>query len=267
MTGINYHGFFRGFMGSYMFYPAIEAAMPLRRSCVNCETKGPHCFCSLDRVALQRLDGLGAWVRLNPREHVLREGLAPDHVYVICHGTIKLTTSSSDGRLLLLRIAGPGDVLGLAAALKRSRYEATAVALETCQVKAIPRSQFMLFMEEFQAVGRNSSMALAREYESAVLSARRLALSGNATAKLASVLAEWGGLILAGEHDEDVPRTGAGVSFRMPLTHEELGHMAGISRETVTRVLSIFRRDDLVRVDGEFMTLPDLSLMEDRAGY
>ena len=74
----------------------------------------------------------------------------------MCRGTIKLTTSSSDGRLLILRIAGPGDVLGLAAALKNSRYEATAETLEDCHVKAIPRTQFLLFMEEFQAVSRNS---------------------------------------------------------------------------------------------------------------
>jgi CRP/FNR family transcriptional regulator len=198
-------------------------------------------------------------------ERVLREGFAPDHVYVVCHGTIKLTTSSRDGRLLLLRIAGPGDVLGLAAALKRSRYEATAETLETCQMKAIPRTQFLLFMQEFQAVSRNSAVAMAREYESAVLSARRLALSGSAAAKLASVLAEWGELILAGEHENEALRTGNEVRFHMPLTHEELGHMAGISRETVTRVLSVFRRDGLVRVDGNSMVLPDLRRMQDQA--
>ena len=240
--------------------------MPFRRSCLTCETKGAHCFCSLDRVALQRLDGLGTWVRLAPGELVLREGFASDLVYVVCHGTIKLTTSSSDGHLLMLRIAGPGDVLGLAAALRRSRYEATAETLEICQLKAIPRTQFMLFMEEFQAVGRNSSITLAREYEAAVLSARRLALSGSATAKLAGVLAEWAGLILAGEHEEEMPHIGNEVRFRMPLTHEELGHMAGISRETVTRVLSTFRRDGLVRIDGEFMVLPDLVRMQQQAG-
>lgn len=232
--------------------------MPLRRSCLQCETKGPHCFCSLDRVALEKLDGMGHFLQLGAHEPVLREGYAPEQVYVVCRGTIKLTTSSPDGRLLLLRIVGPGDVLGLAAALKRSRYEATAETLEPTQVKAIPRTQFLLFMEEFQAVSRNSVMAMAREYDSAVLSARRLALSSSASAKLASVLVEWGGLVLAGEHDDHNGRFPNSVRFHMPLTHEELGHMAGISRETVTRVLSSFRKEGLLQMDGNTLHLKDM---------
>lgn len=239
--------------------------MPLRRSCIQCETKGPHCFCSLDRVALQRLDGMGNTLRLNAHEQVLREGYAPEQVYIVCHGTIKLTTSSSDGRLLLLRIVGPGDVLGLAAALKRSRYEATAETLEPCELKAIPRTHFLLFMEEFQAAGRNSVMAMAREYDSAVLSARRLALSSSAAAKLASVLVEWGGLVLAGDHDDHTGRLPNSVQFRMPLTHEELGHMAGISRETVTRVLSAFRKENLVQMEGNILHLNDLQRLRNHA--
>ncbi len=232
--------------------------MPLRRSCLSCDTKGPHCFCSLDRVALQRLDGIGAWLRLERGERLLREGHSPDHVYVICRGTIKLTTSSRDGRLLILRIVGPGDVLGLAAALKRSPDEATAETLESCEVKSIPRTHFLLFMEEFQAVGRNSAMAVARDYEAAVVSARRLALSSNAAAKLASVLVDWGRLVLAGEHVDQGARHSTSVCFHMPLTHEELGHMAGISRETVTRVLAVLRKEGLVRLDEDLLVLPDL---------
>lgn len=238
--------------------------MPLRRNCTQCEHKGPHCFCSLDRVALQRLDGLGTWLRFAARERVLMEGSSPDKVYVLCRGTLKLTTSSTDGRLLILRIVGPGDVLGLAAALKRSRYEATAETLEACEVKAIPRTQFLLFMEEFQAVSRNSVMAVAQEYQSAVVSARRLALSATAGAKLAGVLAEWGGLVLAGEHCDEHPPVNH-VRFRMPLTQEELGHMAGISRETVTRLLSAFRRDGLLRIEDDCMVLPDIRRLQEQA--
>lgn len=237
--------------------------MPFRRSCMDCETKGPHCFCSVDRTALARLNDLGSWITLPARSVVLREGYLPDHVYVVCSGTLKLVTSSADGRLLLLRIVGPGDVLGLAAALDQTRYEASAETLDTCQLKAIPRSRFLLFMQEFQAVTRNSMMAVAREYQSAVLSARRLALSSSARARLATVLHEWGSLVLAGNHEHHHTHMGAKpadtVTFCMPLTHEELGHMAGISRETVTRALSSMRRENLLSIEGDQMTLHSLA--------
>ena len=239
--------------------------MPLRRSCLNCTTQGPHCFCSLDRVALQRMDGLGTWLRVAAGERVLIEGDASDRVYVICRGTMKLSTSSQDGRLLILRIVGPGDVLGLAAALERNPYEATAETIDECEIKSIPRTQFLLFLEEFQAVSRNSVLAVARAYQSAVVSARRLALAQNASAKLAGVLVEWGGLVLASNHGEDEHPIANEVRFRMPLTHEELGHMAGISRETVTRVLSAFRKENLVRVEADLMVVPDLRRLQQQA--
>ena len=84
-------------------------------------------------------------------------------------------------------------------------------------------------------MGMNLAEAVAREYETAVLSARRLALSGSAAGRLASVLLEWGrrsadvewSLGMATEKNDEVA-----LRFRMPLTHEELGTMARISCET-----------------------------------
>ncbi len=219
--------------------------MSLGSSCLTCSVRGPHCFCALSREALHRLDTLGRLFHLKTGKHLLDEGYAPNHVYVICGGTIKLTTSSRSGRLLLLRIAGPGDVMGLAAALRDAAYEGTAETLEPCDIKAIPRPQFLRFMAEFADVGRSSAEALARDYDATLLSARRLALSTSAAGKLASVLVQWGEM------------TGDNVGFRMPLTHEELGHMAGISRETTTRVLSRFREGKLLEQRGEWMYLGD----------
>jgi CRP-like cAMP-binding protein len=45
------------------------------------------------------------------------------------------------------------------------------------------------------------------------------------------------------------------ISFLMPLTHEDLGSMAGLSRETVSRLLTRFRREGLVDQTDDRMTL------------
>lgn len=254
--------------------------MAIRRSCAECMVRGAQGFCSLDGNALRGLNRIGTQVRFRERETLLAEGARPEHVYVVCEGTVKLTTSSRDGRLLLLRVAGAGDVLGLAAALKSSGYEATAVALEECEVRVISRGDFMRFMQEFDGVARNSAAAVAGEYGSAVLSARRLALSGSAAGKLASVLLDWGRLaagrrvMAARECDVGVDQAVSALAsesargsavmeeeddgalrFRMPLTHEELGQMAGVSRETATRVLTQLKLERLLEVDGEMMVV------------
>ncbi len=241
--------------------------MGTRRSCEECVVRGADCFCNLDTEALRVLNGLGTEVRYAERELLLEEGSVPERVCVVCRGMVKLTTSSRDGSLLLLRLAGPGDVLGLASVVKGTAYEATAEALEECEVRVIPRREFVDFMNNFRDVSWNSTETIAREYGSVVLSARRLALSGSATAKLARVLLDWGRT--SARHGTDrngeLPKKTGGpeLRFRMPLTHEELGQMAGISRETTTRVLGRLRREGLVVIEGERMLLRSPERLEE----
>jgi CRP/FNR family transcriptional regulator len=52
----------------------------------------------------------------------------------------------------------------------------------------------------------------------------------------------------------------------MPLTHEELGHMAGISRETVTRTLTALRRDGLLQLEDDQMHLQDIARLQQQVG-
>jgi CRP/FNR family transcriptional regulator len=45
------------------------------------------------------------------------------------------------------------------------------------------------------------------------------------------------------------------IRFTMALTHEEIANMAGTSRETVTRLLNQFRRDEWIQIKGASMTI------------
>ena len=56
------------------------------------------------------------------------EGHAARGVYVLCTGSAKVSICSADGKKLILRIARPGDVLGLYAGLTGRPFEATADA-------------------------------------------------------------------------------------------------------------------------------------------
>jgi CRP/FNR family cyclic AMP-dependent transcriptional regulator len=171
---------------------------------------------------------------------------------IICSGSVKVTAASSEGRLLVLRVAGPGDILGLSALRESTRYRVTAEAIHPCTVKSIPRADFVRFMETHADVSRATALALAREYNGALLTARRLALSTSAAGKLASALLDWG---RQGDLDNNPAHTNLPISFPMPLTHQELGSMAGITRETVSRLLTRFRREGLINKTNDCMTL------------
>ena len=116
-------------------------------------------------------------------------------------------------------------------------------------------------METYAEVSRSTSQALAREYNIAVLSARRLALHTSAAGKLASTLLDWA---RRDELDNRIAHTSLPISFAMQLTHEELGSMAGLSRETVGRLLTRFRREGLIDQSDDRMTLNNPGRLEAR---
>jgi CRP/FNR family cyclic AMP-dependent transcriptional regulator len=231
------------------------------RSVLKTSTLNSRYVCSFSQVALREFHSIGITRHYDPHETLLREGFAADHLLIICSGRVKVTAASTEGRLLLLRVAGPGDILGLAALQEHTLHRVTAETLSPSTIKSIPRGDFVRFMESHPDVSRTTALALAHEYNSAVLTARRLALHTSAAGKLASTLLD---LAHVDEVDRAPTHTNLPISFLMQLTHEDLGSMAGLSRETVSRLLTRFRRDGHVLQIHDRMTLNHPIQMEAR---
>jgi CRP/FNR family transcriptional regulator len=79
---------------------------------------------------------------------LLREGQTPRAAFILCQGRARLTLCSEIGRRLTLRIAGPGEVLGLSASLSGSPYELTAELLDDAQVAVIKRKDLLRFLRD-----------------------------------------------------------------------------------------------------------------------
>jgi CRP/FNR family transcriptional regulator, cyclic AMP receptor protein len=225
---------------------APERASRRSFSCVSCEYRSLRMFCNLSEEELQDLDFIGVQWRL-PRGAVLfQEDDPSDHVAVLCEGQVKLYCTSSEGKTLILKIGGPGDVLGLGAAIAGSPYEVTAEAIEPVLCKNIRRDDFIAFLERHSDASMHAIRALSDEYKAAFYDAKRLALSSSAAGRLAAVLLQWGRNSSCGKPQ---------LQFNMSLTHEELASLAGTSRETVTRVLGRLKKERLIRVHGISVTI------------
>ncbi len=222
------------------------------RDCRTCDLRSLRMFCNLDSGALEEYVRIGVEATLPKGAILFQEDSLPGSVYVLCTGQVKLSCTSKDGKTLLLKIAMPGDVLGLSAVISGSRYEVTAETLSAAQIKSIRREDFLAFLARHGAVSLNSARLLSEDYKAAFFDARRLALSGSAAARLASVLLEWGKSAAACGSRE--------MRFPMTLTHEELASLVGSSRETITRTLSRFKREKLIQMQGVSMLIlaPDL---------
>jgi CRP/FNR family transcriptional regulator len=198
-------------------------------------------FCDLHGETLTHFNALGAPAHVPSGSRLFAEDERGNTVYVVCSGQVKLSCTSKEGKTLILKIAMPGDLLGLSAVITGSPYEVTAETIEPTQIKSIPRNDFLDFLQKHGEVSLNSAKLLSNEYKDAFVDARRLALSTSASGRLASVMLEWGRAASCGKPE---------MKFNMRLTHEELADMIGSSRETVTRALTRFKKDKLIEIHG-----------------
>jgi CRP/FNR family transcriptional regulator len=95
--------------------------------------------------AFDEIKSLGSY----PRSTILfAEGRAVRGIYILCDGRAKLSICSDTGKRLTLRVAGPGEVLGLGATLSNTPYEITAELLDNSQVVFVRRKDLLKFLRE-----------------------------------------------------------------------------------------------------------------------
>jgi CRP/FNR family transcriptional regulator, cyclic AMP receptor protein len=118
-------------------------------SCFSCELRPDRKFCDLPSDALQAFDEIKR-TTLFPRGTILfAEGQPPKGVFVLCDGRAKLSICSENGKKLMLRVAGPGELLGLSATLSSHPYELTAETVDASQVTFVKRRELLRFLRDY----------------------------------------------------------------------------------------------------------------------
>ena len=204
--------------------------------CLNCEHRHLRMFCNLTPEALADYDQIGIMMSHARGAKLFSEGDPARNVFVICFGQVKISSTSRDGKTMILKIAGPGDVMGLSAVLANVPHEVTAEAIEPCQVKTVRKQEFIEFLGRHGIASMHAAQSLSGEYMTVFHDAKRLA----------RLLLDWGRAAANGKSE---------LRFTMALTHEEIANMAGTSRETVTRLLNQFRRDQWITIKGTSLTI------------
>ncbi len=121
-------------------------------SCLTCDFRPDRLFCDMPADSLKSFDEIKSLTSY-PRTAILfAEGRPVRGIYILCDGRAKLSICSDTGKRLTLRIAGPGEVLGLGAALSNTPYEITAELLDNSQVVFVRRKDLMKFLREHRQV-------------------------------------------------------------------------------------------------------------------
>jgi CRP/FNR family cyclic AMP-dependent transcriptional regulator len=220
--------------------------------CTTCSLPKDGIFCNLSTEGLATLDAM-KFTSVYPKGSLLFvEGEKPRGVFVLCSGRAKMTTSSSEGKTLIVKIAEAGEILGASATILDTPYEVSAETIEPSQVNFVKREDFLRFLSTNAEACMNTAQQLSAKYQSAQREIRSLGLSQTTSEKLAKLLLDW---------CEQGEETVKGMRLRVLLTHEEIAQMIGTTRETVTRLLSDFRRKKLIEVKGSTFLIPQVSAL------
>jgi CRP/FNR family transcriptional regulator, cyclic AMP receptor protein len=222
-------------------------------NCLICPVREEHLFCNLSLPAVQKLNEIKS-TAIYPKSAVLFiEGQLPRGVFVLCAGRAKLSASSRDGKTVILKISEPGDVLGLNAAISNRPYEVTAEMLEPGQANFIARDALLQFLREHGEVTLRVVEQLSRNYYSAYEEIRTLGLTSSPSEKFAKLLLAWSADDI---HSPDP------LHMKSTLTHEDIAEMIGTTRETVSRLFSEFKKNQLLQVKGSTLIIRNKQALE-----
>ncbi|MGB9237158.1 MAG: Crp/Fnr family transcriptional regulator [Terriglobales bacterium] len=231
--------------------------LQITENCLICKLRQAGFFCDLPKASVEYLEKI-KYASAYPQGAVLFvEGQAPRGIYIVCSGRVKLTTTSRDGKTLILRIAQAGEVLGLHGTVSGKPYELTAETLQPSQLDFIKREDFLKFLQNHADACLNAAHHLSQNCQTAYDMIRSLGLSHSVSEKLARLLLEWA---------SDGEQTKDGIRIKIALTHEEIAQLIGTSRETVTRVLGEFRDKELAQLRGSTLLIRNKAALEKLIG-
>ncbi len=220
----------------------------MKLDCQTCKSRLLGVMCNLEDSAIQDCN-LHKTTNLYQKGQVIfYQGNQAYGLYCIFSGRVKLYKSGVDGKQQIIRIAGPGELLGYRSILADEPYSSTAEALEEATICCIDRNAFSQILPKHPELAVNIIKKLAKELRAAEDLATSIAQK--------SVRERMAELLLMLKETYGTPGK-KGVRIDLQLSREEMGEMIGITQETAIRLLSEFKQDKMIDVKEREITILD----------
>lgn len=177
------------------------------------------------------------------------EGNRAFGVYCVYSGRVKLYKTGHGGRLQIVRLAGPGDLLGYRSLFAEEPYSATAEAMEDATVCFLEKSVFLPLLQQQPELGMKMIRKLSQELRQAEDRMTDIAQKP-VKERLAELL-----LLLKETYGKVTP---AGAEIGLSLSREEMAEMIGTTQETIIRLLSEFKTRGFLKIDGRHIVITDM---------
>lgn len=179
---------------------------------------------------------------------IFLQGNPPFGLYCINSGKIKVTKTAHDGKEVIIRIAGPGDVLGHRSLFSHENYAASATTIEETTLCFIDKKFILGAIHREPSIALNLIQRLSREMGSSE--------SRSASLSQKSVKERLAELLLTLKSSYGVSDNGR-TKLEIKLTREEMASMIGTSVETVIRFMTEIKEEGWIEQEGKTIFILD----------
>lgn len=168
---------------------------------------------------------------------VFEQGQTADQFYVLLHGRLRVTQVNGEGQQTIVRMINPGDIFGIARALRRADYPATAGVVAESVALAWPMDAFDGLLERHPGLASNVMGVMGQRLQEAHTKVRELSTEeverrvAHTVLRLASQ---------SGRKEE------GGIRIDFPVSKQDIAEMTGTTLHTVSRILTAWEAAGLV---------------------
>lgn len=189
------------------------------------------------------------------------EGQPATGVFLLRTGRAKESVISSRGKTAIVRVVGPGVILGLAPVLTGVPYDSTVETLEPTHADFVAKAGFLRALKTSGQLAQAVASQLSRNCRETYAAIRCLGISESVSERLARLLLQWAEFPLP-NHNGETP----GIRLRVTLTQEEISQFIGSTRETTSRILADFRGKQWININGSIWTIINADAIRRLAG-
>jgi CRP/FNR family transcriptional regulator, cyclic AMP receptor protein len=208
-------------------------------------------FSDLEPEAFDQLCRYAKHTTLKRGATICSKGDPGNSLFAVISGTVKISTSSADGRSAIFNLIGPGEIFGEVALLDGLARTADATANTNCEVFVIDRREFIPFVKSQPALAMKFIELLCKRLRWTSDQVEQVILQ-NLPGRLASAL-----IRLTGKH-----KSGGGA---IAITQQEISEMVGMTRESINKQLRVWAARDWVRLEHGAIVVLDAEPLQELA--
>ena len=176
------------------------------------------------------------------------ENTKPLGVFCVSNGVVKIFKTASNGKEQIIRLAKKGDFVGYTSLIGEDVYTTSATIVEDASICFVPKEAFLKVLSEDVNFHKRLTKALCNDLG---------IMEGKLTDATQKTIRERLALMLLKLGDSYGIDGDTKQQLDIQLTREELAGLVGTATETVIRLLSEFKKDKLIDLQGKKIVLLD----------